>query len=92
MTVPDWFTTGAVLSFAVLAGPPLGVALVLGILGGLLQTTTQIREAALAFVPKVFGLVLLLALAGSVMFGAATSYAHHVFTAVPGIVHVGLYR
>ncbi len=92
MTIPGWFTTGAVYCFAALAGPALGVSLVLGVLGGLFQTTTQIRETAIAFVPKVIGLAILLALGGSFMLGSATTYARHVFAAVPEIVHVGYRR
>lgn len=90
MTLPDWFTAGAIKSFLILAGPSLGVSLILGIAGAVIQTTTQIRESALGFVPKVFGLVALIAFAGGMMMAAVGHYAHHVFMALPDIVHVGL--
>lgn len=88
MTLPDWYTSGAVMSFTVLAGPGLLVCLVLGVVGAIVQTTTQIREATLAFVPKVFGLLLLVLLGGSLMLHYAGAYATHVFRSLPEIVHV----
>lgn len=87
MSLPDWYRTGAVWAFLALAGPPLMVCLVLGVAGAVVQTATQIREAAIAFVPKAIGLLLLFLLGGSLMLSVATRYARHVFDAVPGIVH-----
>lgn len=43
-----------------LAGPPLAVVLVIGFVISLLQALTQIQEATLAFLPKVFALGALL--------------------------------
>lgn len=92
MTLPDWYTTGAIYSFAALAGPALGVSLMLGVAGGLFQTTTQIRETAITFVPKLVGLAILFTLAGGLMMDVAIDYARHVFVSVPEIIHVGLGR
>lgn len=92
MTLPDWFTAGAVKSFLILAGPSLAVSLALGIGGAIIQTTTQVRESALGFVPKVFGLVALIAFAGGMTMSVVGNYAHHVFMAIPSIVHVGLHH
>lgn len=88
MTVPDWYTSGAVKTFAVLAGPALATCLILGVAGSIVQTTTQIREAALGFVPKVAGLVFVILLGGSLMMRFAGAYATHVFKSIPEIVHV----
>jgi flagellar biosynthesis protein FliQ len=88
VTIPDWVSHDAVLTFAILAGPALAVCLILGVIGSILQTTTQIREAALGFVPKVLGLMMLILLGGGLMFSAASAYATHIFKAVPGIIHV----
>lgn len=89
MTLPDWYTAGAVWMFLALAGPGLAVCLLLGVAGAILQTTTQIREAALGFVPKVAGLVILVLLAGGLMLRAAGDYTTHVFRALPELIHVG---
>lgn len=88
MTLPDWYTAGAVKAFAVLAGPSLALCLVLGVLGAVLQTTTQIREATLGFVPKVVGLAVLVVLAGGMTLRFAGAYATHVFNSIPALVHV----
>jgi flagellar biosynthesis protein FliQ len=87
MKLPDWYSTGAVLAFLALAGPSLAVCLVLGVAGAVFQTATQIRESAIAFVPKAIGLVVILALGGGLMLSVAANYARHVFNAVPAIVH-----
>lgn len=88
MTLPDWYAAGAVKTFLILAGPGLGVCLVLGVAGAILQTTTQVREAALGFVPKIIGLAFLFLFAGGVTIKAAGEYASHVFRSIPEIVHV----
>jgi flagellar biosynthesis protein FliQ len=87
MTLPDWYRTGAVLVFLALAGPPLVVCIILGVAGAVVQTATQIREAAIAFVPKAIGLIVLFALAGGLMLSVAANFARHVFHAVPVIIH-----
>ncbi len=88
MTIPDWYTAGAVRVFLVLAGPGLALCLALGVTGSIVQTTTQIRESALGFVPKVAGLVLMIALAGGLMLHFTAHYTVHVFRSLPEIVHV----
>jgi flagellar biosynthesis protein FliQ len=88
VSIPDWVGVDALRTFAILAGPALAVCLSLGIIGSIIQTTTQVREAALGFVPKVFGLVALILVGGGLMFSAAGAYASHIFRAIPGIIHV----
>lgn len=88
MNIPDWYTAGAIKTFAVLAGPALLTCLALGVAGSIVQTTTQIREAALGFVPKVAGLLILLMLGGGLIMRFAGNYATHVFKSMPEVVHV----
>lgn len=59
-----------------LGGPPLGVALVVGLLVALVQAVTQINEATLAFVPKVLALGAALMLLGPFMFATLSGYTH----------------
>ena len=60
-------------------GPPLLVALVVGLLVALLQAVTQINEATLAFVPKVLALCAALVLLGPFMLATLSSYTHLLF-------------
>jgi flagellar biosynthesis protein FliQ len=87
MIIPDWYSTGAVMAFLALAGPPLVVCLVLGVAGAVFQTATQIRESAIAFVPKAIGLIATFALAGGLMLSVTANFAQHVFHAAPAIIH-----
>jgi flagellar biosynthesis protein FliQ len=87
MTLPDWYGVGALKAFLALAAPPLAVCLLLGIAGAMLQTMTQIRDSAIAFVPKVFGLLLVIALGGGLMLHVTGQYAQSVFTSLPTLVH-----
>jgi flagellar biosynthesis protein FliQ len=59
-----------------LGGPPLLVALVVGLLVALVQAVTQINEATLAFVPKVLALCVALFLLGPFMLSTLSSYMH----------------
>ena len=47
----------ALLVVATIAGPMLGVALVIGLLVGIVQAATSINEMTLSFIPKLAALV-----------------------------------
>ena len=57
-----------------LGGPPLMVALFVGLLIALLQAITQINEATLAFVPKVMTLCAAMVLLGPFMLATLSGY------------------
>jgi flagellar biosynthetic protein FliQ len=59
-----------------LSVPLLGVALVLGLLVAMLQAVTQINEATLVFIPKLFGIGAVLLLLGVSMFGSLADFTH----------------
>jgi flagellar biosynthesis protein FliQ len=59
-----------------LGGPPLLVALGVGLLVALLQAVTQINEATLAFVPKVIAIGAALILLGPFMLSTLSDYTH----------------
>ncbi len=59
-----------------LGGPPLMVALVVGLLIALIQAITQINEATLAFVPKVLALGAALVMLGPFMLSTLSAYTH----------------
>jgi flagellar biosynthetic protein FliQ len=62
-----------------LGGPPLIVALVVGLLIALLQAITQINEATLAFVPKVLALFVALMVLGPFMLTTLSDYTNTLF-------------
>ena len=68
-----------------LGGPPLLVALGVGLLVALLQAITQINEATLAFVPKVLALGVALILLGPFMASTLADYTHLLFDRIVAI-------
>jgi flagellar biosynthetic protein FliQ len=59
-----------------LGGPPLLVALVVGLMVALLQAVTQINEATLAFLPKALAICAALVLLGPFMLATLSGYTH----------------
>jgi flagellar biosynthesis protein FliQ len=80
-------STAAWLAFAQLAGPVLLVMLIIGLVTGILQTATQIREASIPFVLKLAGLAALTIAGGRFMISGVDNYATHLFNAIPVILH-----
>jgi flagellar biosynthetic protein FliQ len=68
-----------------LGGPPLLVALGVGLLVALLQAITQINEATLAFVPKVLALGVALILLGPFMASTLVDYTRLLFDRIVAI-------
>jgi len=62
-----------------LSGPPLLVALVVGMLISVLQAITQIHEATLAFVPKALAIGITLLLLGPFMLATLSGYTRMLF-------------
>jgi flagellar biosynthetic protein FliQ len=69
----------AMLVMLKLGGPPLMVALVVGLVISLVQAITQIHEVTISFVPKVLAIGLTLLLMGPFMLATLSSYAHLLF-------------
>lgn len=68
------------------SAPVLGVALVIGLVVAVLSAATQIQEPSLAFVPKLVGVALVLAVAGSWMASQLVSFTDQLFRAIPALV------
>ena len=62
-----------------IGGPPLMAALAIGLVMSLLQAITQINEPTLAFLPKVIGIGVTLALFGSFMLATLVAYTQSIF-------------
>ena len=62
-----------------LSAPPLLAVLAIGLVVSLVQAVTQINEQTLAFVPKVLGLVGVLALLGHFLFTSLSGFTRTLF-------------
>jgi flagellar biosynthetic protein FliQ len=69
-----------------LAGPLLGVALVVGLLVSLVQAVTSIQEQTLSFVPKLFAVGVLFLVLLSWMLQSLMRYTTELFRSLPGLV------
>jgi flagellar biosynthetic protein FliQ len=66
-----------------MAGPALGVSLLVGSVISLLQAATQVNEATLTFVPKVIGVGLVIFLLGAWMAQQMLTFTSALFRALP---------
>ena len=76
----------ALLMMLMVSAPVLGAALVVGLLVSMFQAVTQINEATLAFVPKLIGVIAVLAIAGPWMLNMLVEYIRRIIEAIPGAV------
>ncbi|MBT3182536.1 MAG: flagellar biosynthesis protein FliQ [Deltaproteobacteria bacterium] len=67
----------------ILTGPPVMGALLVGLTISILQATTQIQEQTLTFVPKLFVVVAVLAIAGPWMLAQLISFATSLYSSIP---------
>ena len=71
---------------ALVSGPLLLGALVVGILVGMFQAVTSINEMTLSFIPKLLVVAAILMFAGSWMLDVMVSYMHQVFESIPNLI------
>ena len=65
--------------------PLLGIALLVGLLVGLVQAATSINEMTLSFIPKLLGIALGLILLGDWQLQVLTDYTRSIFQKIPGL-------
>ncbi len=70
-----------------LAGPLLGVALLVGLLVSLIQAVTSIQEQTLSFVPKLFAVGVTFIILLSWMLQTMMRFTSEVFLGIPGFVN-----
>lgn len=63
----------------ILTGPPVLIAMLVGLVISIVQATTQIQEQTLTFVPKLVAVVVTLAVAGPWMLIQLINYAASIF-------------
>jgi flagellar biosynthesis protein FliQ len=75
----------AILIAAQLAGPPLLLALVVGVVIGVLQTIMQVNEQSITFVFKLLAISIVLAAMGSHMLTASVDYTRRTIGSISDI-------
>jgi flagellar biosynthesis protein FliQ len=67
----------------IIAGPLLGIALIVGLLIGIIQAATSINEMTLSFIPKIAALVLVLIALGSWQISVIVDFTRGIFERIP---------
>ncbi len=76
---------GSVVQILLLIAPPLGVALVIGLIVAIFQAVTSIQEQTLTFLPKLVGILLVISLLSGWMFSDLRNYTVSLFQMIPEI-------
>ena len=71
---------------AMVAAPLLLIALITGLVIGMLQAATQINESTLSFIPKLLMLVLTLFVAGPWILRVLIDFTHEIYASIPAMV------
>ena len=69
----------------IISAPLLGVALIVGLVIGVLQAATSINEASLSFIPKLAALAITLAVVGGWQLTTLVDYTRSLFQRIPGL-------
>ena len=69
-----------------MAAPLLLIALVAGLVIGMLQAATQINEATLSFIPKLLLLVLTLFAVGPWILRVLVDFTRELYTNIPNVI------
>lgn len=72
---------------ALIAGPPLLAALIVGLVVGVLQAATQVNEASIAFVCKLIAVGLCFAVLGSWTVRQLVDYTSRTIASISEITH-----
>jgi len=74
---------GGVFQILLIAAPLLLSALLVGLVVAILQSATSIQEQTLTFVPKIFAILIILALLGRWMLTSLGQYTIELFRRIP---------
>ncbi|PIR17484.1 MAG: flagellar biosynthetic protein FliQ [Deltaproteobacteria bacterium CG11_big_fil_rev_8_21_14_0_20_49_13] len=72
-------TKQALFLTLILTGPPVLIAMLVGLVISILQATTQIQEQTLTFVPKLVAVIVTLAVAGPWMVVQIINFTAQIF-------------
>ena len=79
------FLQSALWQVIMMAGPLLFVALLVGLVIGIIQAATSINEMTLSFVPKLVIVLMTFGLFPGFMLTQLTTYFQHIFDQIAGI-------
>ena len=79
------FLQSALWQVIMMAGPLLFVALIVGLVIGIIQAATSINEMTLSFVPKLVIVLMTFGLFSGFMLTQLTTYFQHIFDQIAGI-------
>ncbi|HXC19990.1 MAG TPA: flagellar biosynthesis protein FliQ [Steroidobacteraceae bacterium] len=71
---------------SLVAAPLLLIALITGLVIGMLQAATQINESTLSFIPKLLMLVLTLFVAGPWILRVLIDFTRDLYAAIPAVI------
>ncbi|HZE45087.1 MAG TPA: flagellar biosynthesis protein FliQ [Steroidobacteraceae bacterium] len=71
---------------SLISAPLLLIALLTGLVIGMLQAATQINESTLSFIPKLLMLVLTLFVAGPWILRMLIDFTHDLYASIPAMV------
>ena len=75
----------ALWATVLISAPLLAVALIVGLLIGIIQAATSINEMTLSFIPKVIAMGLAILLFGSWMLGTLVEFTRAIFQRIPAL-------
>ena len=71
---------------SLISAPLLVIALITGLVIGMLQAATQINESTLSFIPKLLMLVLTLFVAGPWILRVLIDFSHVLYASIPAMI------
>lgn len=69
-----------------IAGPVLGVGLIVGLIVSIFQATTQIQEQTLVFIPKIAAVFITLVILGPWIVQLLVDYVVRLFESIPTLI------
>ncbi|SHK30044.1 flagellar biosynthesis protein FliQ [Desulforamulus aeronauticus] len=76
----------ALMMVVILSLPTLGMAMLVGLIVGILQATTQIQEQTLSFVPKMVAVFVTLVVAAGWLLNIAIQFTTKLYEQIPNII------
>ena len=76
----------AVLTVLLVAGPALGIGMLVGLIISIFQATTQIQEQTLPFVPKIVAVLVSIVIFGPWMIRILVDFADRLLSNLPAYI------
>jgi len=77
----------AIFMSVLVCAPLLGIALVVGIVIGIIQAATSINEMTLSFIPKLLAMALITLAFGSWQLSLIIDFTRGIFDRIPALFH-----